>query len=271
MNGIQELSYSSDFSAKQYLQMYYCKKEIPEHGTTHFLLRLFSQFFKKYCHKWDGSSAKLLEFAGGAVIQYVISAAPHFAEIVHAVHTEDERREVELWKSEAEDAHNWTVPFKHVVCTIEGLGEDAAWQERAALLRSKIRVVGCDIYADNPIGPTDEPSPFSVICTSMALEAACKTYDDFKSAIKKLVKMLKLGGYIIIVFVEDETFYVVGEKSWPVLPVSLNQAEKALEEAGCRLLMSERDPSPIDRMENPSFSDEISCAFLAAYKVKSVK
>ena len=73
-------------------------------------LKPFTEFFLKYSCKWDKSSAKLLDFSGGAVIANYISAAPYVAEIVHSAYTEEERRQLELWVSDAEGAFNWN-PF----------------------------------------------------------------------------------------------------------------------------------------------------------------
>ena len=53
---------------------------------------------------------------------------------------------------------------------------------------------------------------------------------------KKLVKLLKVGGYILIDMVEDQSYYTVGEDRWSVLPLTLAQAKEPLEEAGCVLI-----------------------------------
>ena len=267
MSLIDQSRYSTHFSTRNYLQMYY--SEVDEDICQYFRGKVFKDFFQKYSCKWNKSSAKLLDFSGGAVICNYISAAPYVAEIVHSAYTEEERRELELWVSDSDGAHNWNPYIQHAVSVIEGQEGENAWKERAALLRSKIKVVSCNVHDEHPIGLNKEESRFSIICTSLALEAACKTYAEFKSGVQKLVKLLRLGGYIIIFFVEDETFYYEGEKKFAVLPVSLAQVQEAVEEAGCVVLMSERDPTSIDHLENPTLSDEKAYTFLAAYKVKN--
>lgn len=265
MSLIQQSEYSSSFSAKVYLQMYYSK--IEQDWISNFRKRIFNEFFQKYSCKWEKGSARLLDFSAGAVICNYISAAPHVAEIVHSAYTDDERREIELWMRNGEGAHDWNAYIKYAVNSIEGLEGDTAWKERVELLRMKMKVVSCNIYDDLPVSLTEDESRFSIICTSLALEAACKTIEDFKTGIKKLVNLLRVGGYIAILLVEDETYYVVGSNKWAVLPVSLTQLEEAVKEAGCIVLMSERDPSPIRDIENPTLSDERACVFLAAYKI----
>ena len=198
----------------------------------------------------------------------LISAAPYVSEIVHTAYTADERREIELWKNEMDGAHNWKPTFQHVVGELESKVGDEALQEREALVRSRLKILGCDITQEDPIGPTEEPMPFSIICTSLVLEAACKTYVEYKASIKKLGKLLKLGGYLVMVAIENETFYKVEDHKFPVLTLTLRKIEEALEEAGFVVLMTEREPVPMAIVQNPIIFDGKAFLFLAAYKEK---
>ena len=248
--------------SKQYLQTHYFSVEDDLYRE-----RLFNDFFQKYNSKWDRKSAKLLDFSAGPVIMNYVSSAPYVTEIVHAAYTEDERKEIELWRNDSEGAYNWNPFIKQVVNVVEGLEGDIAWQERVALLRSKIRVISCNIKEDPPI---IEQTKFSIICTSFTLEGTSKSFDDLKAGVKKLVKLLRLGGYLVILLDEDESYYVVGETKHPVLPLSMGQLQEAVEEAGCVVLMSERDTTSIHLIENPTVSDEKASVFLVAYKVKNI-
>lgn len=261
MSVIENTEYLTKFDVKEHLRALY--SNLKADWSLMFRVHMLNQFFRKYSSKWDGSNAKLLDFGASAVILNYISGAPYVAEIVHAAHTANEKTEIELWKSGTEDAHDWTPALKYVVGEVEGTRGETAWSERAAVMRSKIKVTGCDIRDEHPIGPT-EPRPFSVICTSFVLESACNTYEDFKVSIKKLVKLLKVRGYLVIIFAEDQTFYTNGQQKWPVLAMSLEQVKRAVEEAGCVVLMEERDPTPIHRI----VSDEKSCGFIAAYRAR---
>ena len=188
------------------------------------------------------------------------------AEIVHGAYTDDERKEIKLWKNDAVGAYNWNPYIKQVVSEIEGLEGDLVVQERAELLRSKIKVASCNINDDPPVEETDRM--FSIICTSYTLEVASKTIDDLKSGVKKLVKLLRLGGYLVILLDEDESYYMIGGTKMPVLPVSLDQLKEAVVEAGCIVLMCEREPTPINLIENPTVTDEKASVFVAAFKIK---
>ena len=198
----------------------------------------------------------------------LISAAKYVQEIVLAAHLESERKELELWKNGKEDAHDWSSFFKYVVGDLESTPEESAWQEREALLRSRITITSCDLNQEHPIGIASESEPqFSIICTSLCFTAACNTHDEFKQGTKKLGKLLKRGGYLIMFDVERSTFYRVGGKDWHGLYITMPQMKEAMEEAGLDILFAERDPSTIENMQNPNF-DFTCAAFVVGVKVK---
>ena len=258
--------YSSSLGVKDYLRTYYSSVE--QDWITEFRVKSFKNFFEKYSSKWKHGGSRLLDFSAGAVIINYISAAPHVTEIFHAAHTEVERNEVQLWLNDTKGAHDWNPFLQYVLGEVEGLKGDVELKERVALLRSKVKVISCNIFDECPIDAKENEGSFSIICSSLALEGASKTYSEFKLAIKKLVKLLKLGGYIAILFDEQESFYFIGGNKITVLPLSLEQLKGAVEEAGCVVVMSERDPTPIHLIENPTQFDQKACVFLAAYKVK---
>jgi hypothetical protein len=265
----EDNEYSTNFHCKHYLQRFYSFTEGSSLGwMIRFRLKNLHNFFEKYNCKWDKNSAKMLEFGGGPVVMGHISAAPYVSEIVHAAYTADERREIELWKNETDGAHDWKPTFQYVVGKLESKDGDEAWQEREALVRSQFKLVSCDITQEHPIGPTEEPMPFSIICTCLVLEASCKTYTEYKASIKKLGNLLKLGGYLVMLVVENETYYKVGDHKFPVLTLTLREVKEALEEAGLVLLMTEREPVPMQYIQNPVFFDGKAFLFLAAFKEK---
>ena len=259
--------YSAEFDCKKYLQTFYNGLE-KNRGMKSFHLRQRHDFFEKYSCKWDRKAAKMLEFGGGPVIAGLISAVPHVQEVVFAAYTESERKEVELWKEQTGDAYNWSPFFEYVVGEIESKTGDNVWQEREALLRSRIKITSCDITQEYPIGIAEEQMPFSVICTSLCLEVACKSYSEYKTAVKRLGKLLKPGGYLVMFVAERESFYRVGQRKWFTLPLTLVQIKEAIHEAGFETLVVERDPAPIHHLQNQVDSDSKAHVFVAAYKVE---
>ena len=212
----------------------------------------------------------MLEFGGGPVIENLISAAPYVWEILFAAYSENERKEVELWKDNKQGAHDWSPILQYVFNELECKDGETAWQEREDLIHSRIKaIIACDIFQEYPLEIKQEP--FDIVSTSLCLEAACKSYNEYKTAVKKLGKLLKLGGLMMIAAAECETFYMVGGKRWFYLSLTLAQITEALELAGFVILEADRDPAPIEQVNNPTVSDYKAVLFLVAQKVSNIE
>ena len=258
----------SEFNAKEYISTVYPSARGSENfkGGYDFRWEQLHKFFAKYNSKWNNDTARLLEFGGGPVITSLISAAPHVNQITFAAYLEGERNEIELWKHEKEGGQDLGSHFKYVVNEVEHIEGDDAWRERETLLRKRITsIVPCDALNDNPL--FDKQEPFEIISTSVCLETACTSYTQYKEAIMRLVGLLKPGGFFLMVIPERMTFYVLGNKKWPHLYVTLEQVKEALAEAGTAILMAERDPVSMEQMQTAVVVDKKSYAFVAAHKV----
>ena len=266
-------SYFDDsvFDAKEYYDTIYpsAKGSKNFQGGYNFRWEQLYKFFKKYNPKWDNKTARLLEFGGGLVVTPLISAAPYVNHITFSAYLESERKEIELWKHGKEGAHDWSSHFKYVVNDLERIAGDDVWREREELLRKRItNIVPCDALNDKPLLGTQLEESFEIISTSTTLETACTSFVEYKAAIKRLVGLLKPGGFLLMTIPERTTFYVLGNKKWPLLHVTLEQAQEALAEAGTAVLMAERDPVSIEQMQNPVIVDKKSYAFVATHKVE---
>ena len=95
-----------------------------------------------------------------------------------------------------------------------------------------------------------------------------RTYAEYKEGVKKLVGLLKPGGFLLMFIVERETFYMVGGKKWSCLFLTLEQVKEALAEAGTAILVAERDPAPMELIQNSVEADYKAILFVAAQKVE---
>lgn len=261
--------YLDKFNPKEYLRSFYGSSEenTSEKSLFEFHREQLHKFYTKYKSKWNNKTARLLEFGGGPVISNLISAAPYVDQITFAAYLESERNEVELWKNRKEGAHDWSSDFKFTLNEIEHVAGDDAWRERQELLRTRISsIIACDIFCDNPLLVKQEL--FEIVQTSLCLEAVCSTYAEFKEGVKKLVGLLKLGGFLIMFIDERETFYMIGKKRWEILYITLEQIKDALVEAGTVILVAEREPAPMEQIQNPIVADFKAVLFLAVQKVE---
>ena len=106
----------SRFDAAAYLRTRYSN---PEDGRSQFYLDCFHEFYQQYHTQWDRTKARMLEFGGGPVIVPLISAAPFVSGIMFSDHAESGRKEVQLWKDNDPNAHDWMPYIRHVVNILE--------------------------------------------------------------------------------------------------------------------------------------------------------
>ena len=269
MSVLSGQSYLTEFDCKDYLSSFYAsvKGNPNEKDGADFHRMQVYIFYAKYNAKWNNETARLLEFGGGPVITSLISAVPYVHQIIFSAYASSERKEIELWKNGKDGAHDWSPHFKYTINDIENIAGDDAWREREDLLRKRITsIIPCDIFNDNPLLVKQEP--FEIVSTSLCLEAACSKYAEYKEAIKKLLGLLKLGGFLLMLIVDRQTFYVVGGKKWSCLFLTLEQVKEALAEAGAAIVVAERDPAPMEQIQNPVVSDYKALLFVVAQKVE---
>ena len=262
-------SYLDEFNPKEYLDLYYPspKGNPNEKGQAEFYGEQLHNFYTKYSSKWDNKTARLLEFSGGPSISNLISAVPYVNQITFSAYLESERREVELWKHGKEGTKDWGPEFKSTLNEVENITGDDAWRERQEQLRKCITdIIPCDIFCDYPLLVKQEP--YEIVFTSLCLEVVCRTYAEYKQGVKKLVGLLKPGGFLLMFMEERETFYMVGNKRWDVLYLTLEHMKEALAEAGTAILVAERDPASMEQIQNPVVSDCKAVVFVVAQKVE---
>jgi len=217
-----------------------------------------------------GKTTRLLEFSGSASLIGVMCAVPYVNQVIFSAHTEQKRKEIELWKFEKEGAHNWSDLFKFAVNLsidkLENVPEDdqtTEWRDRETLLRQRITaIIGCDILQDYPLSTKQDP--FDIISTSYCLENVSQTYSEYKMAVKKLASLLKPGGFLTMFVDECSTFYMVGEKKWRSLYLTMEQGKETLVEAGMTVLIAERL-----KMEKVQNLDHQGTFFVAAQKLQA--
>ena len=263
--------YLENFDPKGYLNFFFTstqatQDDLDRNWSFEFYKEQLFKFYTKYKSKWNNKTARLLEFGGGPSIMPLIVAAPYVSEIIFSAYLESERKEVELWKNKKESAHDWSSHFKSVVNQMERIAGDDAWREREELLRKRMSsIIGCDIFCENPL--LVKQDPFEIISTSFCLDSACTTQAEYKKGVKKLVGLLKPGGFLLLCTSECGTFCIIEEKKFPSLYITLEQVKEALSEAGTAIITVERDPFPMEEIQNPIISDSKAILFLVAQKV----
>ena len=178
------------FDPLSFLEMRY--RKTTDYYRFTFPLQKYHDFFTKTFSD-GGKKLKVLDYGCGPVIMNVISTVPFASEIVMADVVPECLDELKKWIQNDPNAFNWGSHFEHVAQKLEGKGKDAA-REREMELRKTIKaVVHCDIFDENPIEKGYE-GPYDVVMSNLCIDGACKTIEEFKTALSKLACLLKPAG-----------------------------------------------------------------------------
>ena len=240
-SSLEENERSSDYSkfnASTYLLTRYSN---PNEERNEFYLRKFHEFYQNYNSHWHPRNARLLEYGGGPVIIPLISAAPFVSEIVFAEYAESCREQVQLWKDDSPDAHNWTPYFNHVVNKLENNADSDAALIREHTLRSRISsVIPCNITADEQfiLGTSSDQHihPFNIISLNGCIEAAVKSRSEYQNCLAKLKGLLKSGGLLIGVAFLGSSWYEVHGEQFQVFPLTEEIIVSSFEHIGFTFL-----------------------------------
>ena len=180
---------------------------------------------------------KVLDFGAGPAVAYHATTAVYASEVVLAEYTEKNRKALRLWLDRDPQAYNWTPHFKCVVQDLEGKGERETAEREEQLRKVVTAVVSCDITKDCIIEKGHE-GPYDVVFSCLCLAVACATKDAYAAAVLKLSKLLKPGGWIVLVVplpkpeVKDQDFYVIDANKFHCLIVDEDFVRSCLQQAG---------------------------------------
>ena len=206
-------------------------------------------------------SLRVLDYGAGPAIMYDISAAAVATEIVLAEYVPQNRAALQQWIDEDAEAHDWSLFFKYVTEELEGASHGAseaeqstkasvAAEKREERLRKIAKVVQCDIWQDPPIQRGFDVE-YDVVFSSLCIESASKSREEFVEATSRLCKLLKSGGRIALQAASVEgqenslqpAVYHVGKEKFVGVSVTEELLREALEKAGCYDVTFKRYPS----------------------------
>ena len=195
MEAHEEYVHYVEFESQAYLKRYYSNQGVTSYPNSVFC---FTNLYNIYQSLGKTNhSLTILDVGTGPSIAHSISAAPYASEIVLSDYAEGSRKVLQQWVDKDPQAYDWTPYFQHIVVDIEG-GEEKDVPAREENLRSSIKaIVPCDATNDPPL-PTEYMKQYDVVQSFMALECACSTRDDFVPILRRLAKLLKPNGTLII-------------------------------------------------------------------------
>ncbi|XP_063799565.1 nicotinamide N-methyltransferase-like [Pseudophryne corroboree] len=218
--------YEEQFDPRLYLETYF-------HLGSGSLADNFLKFALENLHETFKSGAAtgstLIDIGTAPSIYQLLSACDHFNEITVTWHTKRELEELQKWLNNEPDAFDWSSIVKHV-CELEG--NRASLKEKEEKLKQKIKqCLKCDVSKRNPLAPLEAPK-VDCLTATVCLEAACKSYEGYGTALRNLSNLLKPKGHLLMAGDLGCNYYEVGANKVFSLPVSEVFLKKAFSENG---------------------------------------
>ncbi|XP_067127323.1 nicotinamide N-methyltransferase-like [Centruroides vittatus] len=175
---------------------------------------------------------RILDVGCGPTVDRMAAPSEYFSEIVLSDYTEHNRQAVREWLKNESSAKDWD-SLMRMEALLEGYGNvEEGINEIKLRLRQKIKeVIPCDVL-QNDIIPSDV-GKFDVSFTSLCLEGACTTLEDYKIAVKNFRNyILPNGEFVMVSILESPYYYVGNNEKLPSLFVTQELVNKTFKEAG---------------------------------------
>ena len=157
-------------------------------------------------------------------------AATKASEIILSDYSPNNRSFLRKWLDSDPRAFDWTPHFNFFVEKLEGKEEEAVAESEEQLRAAVKAVVHCDMTQDPPIQDGYDQL-YDVVISSLVLDIAPRTNDEFTAVIRRVGGLVKVGGSLFLYLAENGPLYMVGDHTFECFPVDSDLVEKAMEMA----------------------------------------
>ncbi len=186
-------TYDKSFDSTSYLSLNFPNKGDPQLHSQ-FLLRQIIKFCQD--KKLSPNSLRVLDYGSGPAPVLAMGFSSIAREIVLAEYEEGHRDYIKKWLSNSPGCYDWSFYVKYIA-ELEGTPHESELSERA-MKEKMAAVVQCDITVDSFISEGYE-GPYDIVLSSLCMENACKSIEDYRAAMKKLVSLVNKEGYFFII------------------------------------------------------------------------
>lgn len=198
------------------------------------ILRIPLMFIHDVMQSGRFKGSRLLEIGSGAVVHNIASASAFFPNIIMSDYVEDNCEELKSWLN----GQSSLKQFLDFQAELEGYADNLEMGHE--MLKNRIRnsikqVVRCDVLNDSillgEVKSTVAP-PYDAIISSLCLEAAPPDYEGFILVLKRISKLLRSGGGLILVGFLHGKEWKAGETDFHYIQISKEDLTSALEKSG---------------------------------------
>ncbi|XP_063797912.1 indolethylamine N-methyltransferase-like [Pseudophryne corroboree] len=215
------------FDSREHLEAYFSNKPDMVFGddSIKFPMECLHHAFSEGHIKGD----ILIDISPGSFIHHLYTASEYFKEILVLKCSEQCIMEVNKWINTRTGAFDWS----HIMeCTKFTEGNSDQCQDKDMILKMAItKIMKCDIDNENLTDPEVLPPADCVISASF-LDLISKVKDDYINNFRKIVKLLKPEGTLILIGSLNTTYVMVGQDKIHVFRYDEKFARKVLTDEG---------------------------------------
>ncbi|KAK3593405.1 hypothetical protein CHS0354_021984 [Potamilus streckersoni] len=208
---------------------------------------------------------RLLDIGTGPMPHTAFCAAPWFEEITLSDFSQKNLEFLQKWK---DGKINHMGPVCEYLVQIDPA---SSFEKRQDELKRKVKnIVKCDVTQSNPMvsAPVDGVV-FDAITSSLCLEAASITLEDYAKSVRNLSGLLKCGGHLVLVGVLEETFYRVGDFRFKCTYITKDQLQDIYQKEGFEIIsLKDLNETYSAHMEEYDYSDFKNAFVMVARKVE---
>ncbi|KAM4642107.1 indolethylamine N-methyltransferase-like [Discoglossus pictus] len=205
----RKIYHEDDFDANQFIDTYCSSKadKILQEEAVLTPMRLLHKELASGHIKGD----TLIDFSVGPIIYHLFTICEFFKDITVLETNDLCIKELEKWINMDSDAFDWSHASKFIV-DLEG--NSAGWQKKEEMVKRTIKqILKCDLTKENPTYPVVLPK-VDCLLTACGLEVISQDHDQYSKNLKKISRMLKLGGHLILFGILNASFYMVGKNKF---------------------------------------------------------
>ncbi|KAM4015596.1 nicotinamide N-methyltransferase-like [Anomaloglossus baeobatrachus] len=219
--------HEDDFDSRQHLEGYMSESPdmISEEDSLIFPIENLTKTFTKGHIKRD----VLIDLSPGSTVHHLFAACDFFKHIIVLKMRDSCIMELKRWVDERTGAFDWG----HVTKLHVNVQENRdLLQEKEVKVRSALQhVLKCDLEKEDIMDPIVLP-PADCVISFLLLDVISKDQDDYMRYLKKLSRLLKPGGHIILIGCLDMTYYTIGKDKFCAFSYDEEFARKALSGEG---------------------------------------
>ncbi|XP_075047544.1 indolethylamine N-methyltransferase-like [Mixophyes fleayi] len=201
----------------------------------------------------------LIDISIGSIIHQLYTVSEYFKEITILKLNESCILELNKWLNARTGAFSWGHASK-IVTQLQGISDQE--QERDEKLKGSVnRILKCDLNKENLTDPVVLPQ-VDCVFTAWVLDVVSQNQNDYIRNLRSMAKMLKPGGYFILIGCLNGTYFTVGDDRLYIFTYDESFVRKTLTSERFVIVSCE----VLDRKVESNFTDYKQFIVLTAVK-----